>query len=204
MVDVELEIEKDEIESIFNNKENNVNFKNIKEEIEEILKKISSKTLTASLIETNEEKIQFLLLYIKTLYEYLLKTRKINIEKIYSSITIVNLEEIRIINNENRNIDKPTDVLSFPAIEKENIKEFIENTNKDEIENLIFFGDIVICLDKIIMQANEYGHSFVRELSYLLIHSFLHLLGYDHIEKADEVLMREKEEEILNLLEIKR
>lgn len=65
-------------------------------------------------------------------------------------------------------------------------------------------GDIVISIDKVKEQAEEYGHSFERELSYMIVHGFYHLMGYDHIIEEDKVIMREKEENILNKLEIKR
>lgn len=220
MIDIEQDLKKEELNLIFEKYTKILNFKNIKEEIDNIYGKMGRKIEAASFPVTNEEKYQFLLFYIKNLFKYLLNFKKIDDEKIYVSITITNPTNIQKINKEYRNLDKTTDVLSFPAIEKEDVENFIKNLNQnkkqnenenkndnqdqDPNENLKYFGDIVISLEKTILQAEEYGHSFVRELSYLLIHSFLHLLGYDHIIKEDEDLMREKEEEILNTLEIKR
>lgn len=222
MIDIEQELNKDELNLIFEKYSKVLNFKNIKEEIDNIYGKMGREIEAASFPVTNEEKYQFLLFYIQNLFKYLLNFKNIDDKKIYVSITITNPTNIQKINKEYRNLDKPTDVLSFPAIEKENIENFIkslnqnkeknnkikenenENEEQDLNENIKYFGDIVISLEKTILQAEEYGHSFVRELSYLLIHSFLHLLGYDHIIKEDEEVMREKEEEILNTLDIKR
>lgn len=220
MIDIEQELNKDELNLIFEKYIKILNFKNIKEEIDNIYRKMGREIEAASFPVTNEEKYQFLLFYIQNLFKYLLNFKNIDDKKIYVSITITNPTNIQKINKEYRNLDKTTDVLSFPAIEKEDMESFIkklnqnkkqnENENKNDNqdqnsnENIKYFGDIVISLEKTILQAEEYGHSFVRELSYLLIHSFLHLLGYDHIIKEDEEVMREKEEEILNTLDIKR
>ena len=110
-------------------------------------------------------------------------------------------EEIRKINNEFRNIDKPTDVLSFPMYEREDIAALKEDT-QDEIEKIL--GDIIVSIEKVKEQANEYGHSFERELSYLVTHGMLHLLGYDHIIEEEKSVMREREEEILAMLNFSR
>ena len=84
---------------------------------------------------------------------------------------------------------------------------------KDELEEVIndeetpirdVLGDIIISIDRVKEQAIEYGHSFERELAYMLVHGFYHLMGYDHIEEADKLEMRKKEEEMLNLLNITR
>lgn len=121
--------------------------------------------------------------------------------KLYISITLTNPENIRKFNNEYRNIDKETDVLSFPMFEK------IELDNKIKEENFEYedvLGDIVISIERVEEQAKEYGHSFERELSYMLVHGFYHLMGYDHIEEEDKKIMRPKEEYILDLLNITR
>lgn len=218
MIDIEQDLKKEELNLIFKKYTKILNFKNIKEEIDNVYGKMGRETKAASFPVTKEEKYQFLLFYIQNLFKYLLNFKKIDDKKIYVSITITNPTNIQKINKEYRNLDKTTDVLSFPAIEKEDIESFIkklnqnkkqnenqnQNDNQYPNENIKYFGDIVISLEKTILQAEEYGHSFVRELSYLLIHSFLHLLGYDHIIKEDEDIMRKKEEEILNILDIKR
>ena len=106
-------------------------------------------------------------------------------------------KNIRITNKTYRNIDKETDVLSFPMFEKDEI----EKLNGDFPEAL---GDIMISIDRVKEQAIEYGHSFERELSYMVVHGFYHLMGYDHMEESDKKVMREKEENVLGLLDIRR
>lgn len=103
---------------------------------------------------------------------------------------------IRSLNAEYRNIDKSTDVLSFALNEGEDMPE------EEEAEDLL--GDIVISLPTAKRQAEEYGHSFEREVAYLTAHGSLHLLGYDHMTDADREVMREKEEAILGRLGINR
>ena len=126
------------------------------------------------------------------------------------SLVFVDNEEIREINNENRGIDRATDVLSFPILEypKDKVyKEVYEEEKFDETfldgEDLVI-GDIVLSLEKALEQSEEYNHSFEREASYLVVHSVLHLLGYDHMEDEEKKRMRTREEEILNKLNIKR
>ena len=120
------------------------------------------------------------------------------------SISFVDNEEIKDLNKQYRNIDAPTDVLSFPMLE------FNKKSNDETIVKEVFIdeeiplGDIVISTEKVIEQAKEYGHGQDRELAFLLVHGMLHLLGYDHIQESDEIIMRKKQEEILELLNIKR
>ena len=121
--------------------------------------------------------------------------------KLSVSITLTTPENIKELNSKYRNIDKETDVLSFPMFEKEELEEKIKEGNF-EYEDIL--GDMVISIAKVIEQAEEYGHSFERELSYMVVHSFYHLMGYDHIEDEDKEKMRPKEEKILNKLNIIR
>lgn len=121
--------------------------------------------------------------------------------KLIITITLTTPNQIKEINKKYRQIDKATDVLSFPMFEKDELDYKINN--KDFLFEDIL-GDIVISIDKVKEQAEQYGHSFERELSYMLVHGFYHLMGYDHIEEDDKKLMRPKEEKILNLLDIKR
>ena len=127
-------------------------------------------------------------------------------KKLYVSITLTIPEEIRKINKEYRNIDKETDVLSFPIFEKEDIENFRKKSSKSSTGEFIqeVLGDIIISIPRVEKQAEEYGHSFERELSYMLVHGFYHLMGYDHIEEQDKELMREKEEKVLKSLAINR
>ena len=111
---------------------------------------------------------------------------------LYVSIVLTNPENIRKINSQYRNIDKETDVLSFPMFEKDELPE-LNNISHEEV-----LGDIVISIDRVQKQAEEYGHSFNRELSYMVVHGFYHLMGEDHIEEEDKKIMREKEEKVLS------
>lgn len=105
------------------------------------------------------------------------------------SVTIVDDEQIKEINREYRSIDKSTDVLSFPMYS------YSEPMVPQEIiDGECVLGDIVISLETATRQAAEYGHSTERELSFLTVHSMLHLLGYDHIEEHERTIMREREE----------
>ena len=112
-------------------------------------------------------------------------------------------EGIREINKEYREIDAPTDVLSFPAIDYDEAANFngLEDNpydyfNQDTGE--LIFGDIILNVDRIKKQAEEYNHSVWREVAFLTAHSMLHLAGYDHIDDAERLIMEKKQEEILN------
>ena len=124
----------------------------------------------------------------------------------YISITLTEPAEIEKINKQYRNIDRPTDVLSFPMFEKEELNNFIEENLKNTDVNMQgdILGDVVISIPKVYEQAEEYGHSFERELAYMVVHGFYHLMGYDHMEEEDKKIMREKEENVLSKLGIKR
>ena len=114
-------------------------------------------------------------------------------------VTMVSGEEIQTINRENRNVDKVTDVLSFPMLDM--YEGVYHGDLKDEIEPTtgdIMLGDIIICYDKILEQAEEFGHSKEREMAYLATHSILHLLGFDHVDEGEmKAKMRAAEEEII-------
>ncbi len=121
---------------------------------------------------------------------------------LYISVTLTTPSNIRNLNKQYRNIDKETDVLSFPMFEKTEIEEIVNKQENAILKETI--GDIVISVQRVEEQAKEYGHSFERELSYMLVHGFYHLMGYDHIEEEDKKKMRPKEEKILNELKIVR
>lgn len=119
------------------------------------------------------------------------------------SLVFLDNKNIRILNNKSRNIDSETDVLSFPMLNYESGKVF-KDTYLDYNFPLHYFdddklvlGDIAISVEKALEQSKEYGHSFLRETCYLIVHSLLHLLGYDHMVEKDKRMMREAEEEIL-------
>ena len=138
---------------------------------------------------------------IKKVLEECFKKESLENSKLYVTITLTTPKGIQKINKEYRNIDKATDVLSFPLFEKDELEEMI---SKNQFIHQDILGDIVISIEKVKEQAIEYGHSFERELSYMVVHGFYHLMGYDHIKEEDKKIMREKEENILNSLEIKR
>lgn len=117
------------------------------------------------------------------------------------SVTLTNPENIKRINNKYRNIDESTDVLSFPMFEKEELDKMINEQNWEYSDIL---GDMIISIEQVETQAKDYGHSFERELSYMVVHSFYHLMGYDHIKEEDKNKMRPKEEYVLNELGITR
>jgi len=111
---------------------------------------------------------------------------------------------IHAINREQRNVDAPTDVLSFPALELRPGKLPTED-DADPGTGLIPLGDMVLSYERMTAQAKEYGHSNRRELAYLVTHSVLHLLGYDHMDEGpDKALMREHEEAVMQALKLER
>lgn len=106
------------------------------------------------------------------------------------SVSFVSNEEIRELNRDFRNVDSETDVLSFPM------------DDDDEFDGVIILGDIVLSTQRIIEQANEFGHSLEREMIYLTVHSMLHLLGYDHMITSEKEEMRQREKEIMKELQL--
>ena len=129
------------------------------------------------------------------------KEEKLEDSKLCVTVTLTTPKTIQEINKQYRNIDRATDVLSFPMFEKDELDKKIQ---ENDFENEDILGDIVVSVDKVKEQAIEYGHSFERELSYMIVHGFYHLMGYDHIEENDKKIMREKEENILEKLSISR
>lgn len=126
-------------------------------------------------------------------------------DKVYVAITLTTPEEIREINSQFRKIDKETDVLSFPIFEKKDIDMLRKNNepvDKDMPQDVL--GDIIISIKRVEEQAKEYGHSIERELAYMVVHGFYHLMGYDHMNDEDKKAMREKEEKVLESLDIVR
>lgn len=132
-------------------------------------------------------------------------------------ITLTDSDNIRRFNRDYRNIDKVTDVLSFPMIDFGadykmiidrtcDMYQFIEDNaiyiNPDSDE--VMLGDIVLCIPKLIEQAEEYGHSILREYAFLIVHSMLHLLGYDHINDDERIVMEDRQKIILDTVGILR
>lgn len=111
-------------------------------------------------------------------------------------ITLVDDAAIHELNRTYRGIDRPTDVLSFALDEGEEEPE----VDDDEIEHLL--GDVIISAPTAVRQGEEYGHGLEREVTYLAVHGMLHLLGYDHMEEKDKLIMRKREEEVLRRLDL--
>ena len=122
------------------------------------------------------------------------------------SVTVVDNKEIQEINKIYRNIDKATDVLSFPMYQYEKAADFdnLDDSAFNPESGELLLGDIVISAEKVTAQAKEYGHSKEREFAFLLVHSMLHLLGYDHMEEEERLVMESKQKEILELNDYKR
>ena len=125
------------------------------------------------------------------------------------NIVLTDNDSIREINREYRQIDAPTDVLSFPAVDYAQPADFdaleeesFDYFNPDTGE--LMLGDIVISIDKVLAQAEEYGHSQERELGFLVAHSMLHLFGYDHMEEEERAVMEKKQREILEGMGLSR
>lgn len=130
---------------------------------------------------------------VKEVLDYAIK--KENLDSVEFNVIIVDNEYIHELNKTYRNIDRETDVITF-ALEDD--KEMVNASN------IRVLGDIYISVDKAISQAEEYGHSFLREICFLAVHGFYHLLGYDHQTKEDEKVMFGKQEEVLSECGIKR
>ena len=134
------------------------------------------------------------------------------------SLLLTNDEIIKKLNYQYRGINQPTDVLSFPTNDPARISEiFSWQYHSGEMEDEhhllssfhpesgeLILGDIVISADSLIKQAGEYGHSIKREYAFLIVHSVLHLLGFDHIEEEERILMEETQDEVLDKVGITR
>lgn len=139
--------------------------------------------------------------------ESVLKSQEIG-QLVLVSILLTDNQRIQDINKETRSIDQPTDVLSFPLLDgtpQQIIKgESALEDYRDECDpetGAIMLGDVVVSIEMIESQAIEFNHTFNREFSYMVIHSILHLLGYDHVEEDDKRKMRKQEKLILRQLE---
>jgi probable rRNA maturation factor len=116
-------------------------------------------------------------------------------EDVEVSLLLIDDKEIKHLNNEYRNVNEATDVLSFPMYD--DLDEALD-------EDYLYLGDIVISGERAVEQAKDFGHSVEREIGYLTVHSVLHLLGYDHMDEEEKKIMREREEEILEKINLKR
>ena len=136
------------------------------------------------------------------------KKEHLDTTNLYLSVTLTNAEEIEKLNMQYRNIDRPTDVLSFPMLEYETpgdlngIEESADAFNPETGE--LMLGDIVISKESVISQAEKYGHSVKREYAFLIAHSMLHLLGYEHMEDGERMGMEKRQREIMEKAGIPR
>lgn len=139
--------------------------------------------------------------------EQILKTEKCPYE-VSVNLVLTDNEEIKNVNTEFRGIQAPTDVLSFPMIPFETPADYSVVEDQDEYFDLdtdeLLLGDVMISVDRVFSQAEEYGHSTEREFSFLFAHSMLHLLGYDHMEPEEAAVMERKQSEALKILGINR
>ena len=156
-------------------------------------------------IQQNEE----LEAIIEKVIQKCFEVEHINPTSLYICVTLTDPKNIREINKEYRNIDKETDVLSFPMFEKDELDKLIAtnllktfNLKNGALQDIM--GDIIISIERVEEQAKEYGHSFEREFAYMLVHGFYHLRGYDHMVEEEKAQMREKEENVLSQLNITR
>ena len=156
---------------------------------------------TYEIIYKDIEKVEICEDIVKKVFDKCFEEEGLQDSKLYITVTFTNPENIQKINQQYRNIDSPTDVLSFPMFQKEELDNKVQ---KKEFQYQDILGDIIISIPKVEEQAKEYGHSFERELSYMLVHGFYHLMGYDHIEEEDKKIMRTKEEKVLETLNILR
>lgn len=147
-------------------------------------------------IKENNTYVNFIEKIVKKCFE----VEQLDKANLYIGFTLTNPENIKRINGEYRRIESETDVLSFPMFEKDEIEEM--RTHKSEYEEAL--GDIVISIERVEEQAKDYGHSFERELAYMVVHGFYHLMGEDHLEKDEKARMRAKEENVLEQLDITR
>ena len=124
------------------------------------------------------------------------------------SLLITDDASIREINRDQRGIDAPTDVLSFPMVQYAHPGDFSGVEDMDDCFNIetgeLMLGDIVLSIDRVRSQAEEYGHSIMREVAFLIVHSMLHLIGYDHIEEEDRILMEDRQRKVMDILGILR
>jgi len=151
---------------------------------------------------------------IQEAYEVALDILKVPCKELEVNLKFISPKAIQELNNNFRNKDTVTDVLSFPNLleyGKENMQLIIDKLDKKNFEmeinpetNAIMLGDICICKKIAYKHAKEYGNSKMREIVYMAVHGLLHLLGYDHMVDEDKKIMREVEEKIMNAIDLRR
>lgn len=121
-------------------------------------------------------------------------TKELNLKNVMFNVIIINDEKIHKLNKEYRQIDRPTDVITFA----------LEDDKKLTLPSVRVLGDVYISYDRVIKQSKEYGHGKTRELCFLAVHGLLHLLGYDHLKEDEEKIMFSKQKELLDSYGIKK
>ncbi len=153
----------------------------------------------------NERKANKYLLNIINALNSAEKVLKLSCSDIEINVSFVSRLQIKKLNRQTRNINKVTDVLSYPTLLSEQAEIIDKKISKKaypydinpETGNIVL-GDIVVCVPRCLEQSRKYGTTKTREICYLTVHGFLHLLGYDHMVESDKKLMREQEEKILS------
>ena len=141
---------------------------------------------------------------IKQVYDVCVKYTENDLPELVITVSFASASKIHKLNKEHRDVDRATDVLSFPMLDivyPHKVREFEDEITPD---GNLYLGDIVICKKIAKKQAKEYGHSKKREIAFLALHGLLHVLGYDHIKKEDEKIMKDTCNAILDSLKIKR
>jgi probable rRNA maturation factor len=167
---------------------------------------VAKEKLKLIIVENEQDKVDIadnIIELIERSIELCMKSE--NLDKAYEvSVLIVDDEEIRAINKEHRDIDKATDVLSYPMVEFVNGELISDEGDYDMDLDELMLGDIIISAETAKRQAEEYEHSFEREIAFLTAHSCFHLLGYDHMEQNEEKIMISKQESILQQMGLTR
>ena len=141
--------------------------------------------------------------YIQEIVKNITNNEELYFDEISVSISSATKDEIKQINKKYREVDKVTDVLSFPIFTKEELNDIIKKEDAKKIKSLEL-GDIIVCLDVVKVQAVQYETGILRELLYMITHGMCHLVGYDHIKDEEKKEMRKLEEEILHKLGVEK
>ncbi len=141
---------------------------------------------------------------IKTLYEKALELTNNRADNVWVTVSFVNRKRIKELNNQYRQVDRQTDVLSFPMLDIVYPQTLSDFKGEYSPDGMLYIGDVVICSKVAKWQAKLYGHSKKREVGFLALHGFLQILGFDHIESEDEKVMMEMSNRVLDAVGLKR
>jgi len=141
---------------------------------------------------------------IKTLYEKALELTNNRADNVWVTVSFVNRKRIKELNNQYRQVDRQTDVLSLPMLDIVYPQTLSDFKGEYSPDGMLYIGDVVICSKVAKWQAKLYGHSKKREVGFLALHGFLHILGFDHIESEDEKVMMDMSNRVLDAVGLKR